>query len=97
LDILAAEDIFGPSVASSKGKTVHQGKPHVPSTVSPIPPDILLLYGKATLCINIMYVNKLAFLVTTSQHVKFSTIELLPNWREDINGTSLSNVLHLYW
>jgi hypothetical protein len=65
--------------------------------MSHIPPDILLLYGKVTICINIMYVNKLAFLVTTSQRVEFSTIELLPNRREDTNGTSLSNVMHLYW
>jgi hypothetical protein len=43
-----------------------------------------------------MYVNKLAFLVTISWHMKFSIIELLPNWREDTIGTSLSNVMHRY-
>jgi hypothetical protein len=43
-----------------------------------------------------MYVNKLAFLVTISRHVKFSTIELHRNQKEDTIGMSLSNVMCLY-
>jgi hypothetical protein len=60
-DIVAAEDLFGPDVHSLKGKTVRRGEKHVTSDVSPIPRDILSLHREVTLCVDIMYVNKLPF------------------------------------
>ena len=65
-DILAAEDIFGPDVHSLKGKTVRWTNPHVATSVTPIPADILSLYHSVTLCVDIMFMNKLPFLVTIS-------------------------------
>ena len=65
-DILVAEDIFGPNVSSLKGKTIHHTEAHVVSTITPVPPDILSLYHSITLYIDIMFVNKLPFLVTIS-------------------------------
>jgi hypothetical protein len=43
-----------------------------------------------------MFVNKLAFLVTTSHHIKFGMIELLTNPQEDTVGKSVLNVMSLY-
>ena len=40
-DILAAKDIFGPDLFSLKGKTIHRTEPHVVSSVTPMPTDIL--------------------------------------------------------
>ena len=83
-DILAAEDIFGPNVHSlKKGKTIQWTEAHVSSSVTPIPLDILSLYCSMTLCVNIMFVNKMPFLLMISQNIKFSTVELLLNWQED--------------
>ena len=65
-DILATEDILGPNVHSLKGRTVQQTKPHVSTLVTPVPPDILSLYRSITLCVDIMFVNKMPFLVTIS-------------------------------
>jgi hypothetical protein len=65
-DVVAAEDILGPSVDSLKGKTVRRGEEHVSSDILPVPRDILSLYRAVTLCVDIMYVNKLPFLVTIS-------------------------------
>ena len=81
-DVVAAEDIRGPSVASLKGKTVRKGEKHVAGDLSPIPPDILSLYHDVMLCTDIMYINKLPFLMTTSRHIKFITVELLANKQE---------------
>jgi hypothetical protein len=65
-DILAAEDIFGPNVHALKGKTVCHGELHVKSNISPVPRDILFLYREVTLCVDIMYVNKIPFLIMVS-------------------------------
>jgi hypothetical protein len=77
-DILAAEDILGPHVGSLKGKTAHFAEPHV-SNLLPIPCNILSLYRVVTLCIDIMYVNKIAFLITISRQITFAMIKLLAN------------------
>ena len=81
-DIVAAEDLFGPDVHSLKGKTVRR--------------DILSLHCVVTLCVDIMYVNKLPFLVTISRALKFGTIEFLTNRREDTIGQCIKNVMRLY-
>ena len=95
-DIVAAEDLFGPDVNSLRGKTVRRGEKHVTSDILPIPRDILSLYRELTLCVDIMYVNKLPFLVTISRAVKFGTIEFLTNRREDTIGQCIKNVMRLY-
>jgi Zinc knuckle len=92
-DILAAEDILRPCVDSLKGKTVRRGEDHVLSDLSPIPPDILDRYRHVTLCADIMYVNKLPFLVTTSRDLRFGTAEFLLNRQEDNVGHSI-NMVH---
>ena len=76
-DILAAEDILRPNALSLKEKTVQWTESHVSSLVTPLPPDILSLYHLVTLCMDIMFVNKMPFLVTISWNLKFGTTELL--------------------
>ena len=95
-DIITAEDIFGPSVDMLKGKTVCWGEEHVQLDLLPVPRDILLLYQMVTLCVDIMYVNKLPFLVMISRHIKFAMIELLSNHQMSTVGKSITNVMHLY-
>jgi hypothetical protein len=95
-DILAAEDILVLHVDSLKGKMVRFGEQHVRSDLLTISCDILYLYWEVTLCIDIMYVNKIAFLTTISRHIKFATIELLANRQEDMIRKCVTNVMRLY-
>ena len=78
-DVLAADDIFGPNLGSLKGKTVHRPNPHVSTYVDGIPPDLLNIHGNVTLCIDIMFINKIPFLVTISRDTKFGMVEALDN------------------
>ena len=75
-NIWAAEDIFGPNMHSLiKGKTIQHTKAHVSFLfVTPVPLDIRSLYHSMTLCINIMFINKLPF---SSQYPETSSLVLL--------------------
>ena len=76
-DIMAAEDILGTNLGSLKGKTVRSNGEHVSFSKQIIPPDILLKYKDVTLAMDIMFVNKLPFLLTLSRDIKFGTVEYL--------------------
>ncbi len=60
-----ANDLFGPNLGSLKGKTVHRPSPHVEAGIDPVPPAILTRHRDVTLAVDIMFVNKIPFLVTT--------------------------------
>ena len=62
-----AEDIFGPDVGSLKGKTVRRNTVHV-EDASPfvLPPNVIHNYKQITLCADIMFINKITFLMTIS-------------------------------
>jgi hypothetical protein len=76
-DIVAAEDIFGLNLGPLKGKTVRRKNTHVPSLVSDVPYDIIKTHRDVTLCFDIMFVNKVAFLVTVSRKIRFGTTEII--------------------
>jgi hypothetical protein len=95
-NILAAEDIFGPNMGSLKGKTVRSKNMHVPSLVADVPCDIVKMQRDVTLCFDIMFVNKIAFLVTVSRNLRFGTTERLLSRNSDVVGKALVTVLKFY-
>ena len=58
-DIHVAKDIYGPNLGSLKGKTVDRPNPHVSTGVDPVPHEILKLHKSITICIDIMFINKI--------------------------------------
>ena len=78
-DILAAEDISGLNLGYLKGKTVDRPNPHVSTGVDLVPHEILKLHKSITICIDIMFINKIPFFMTLSQNLKFGTVEALSN------------------
>ena len=79
ITILAVEDIFSVNLGSQKGKMVTHLNPHVKSGVDPVPPDILKVHCPITLTIDIMFINKIAFLIATPCNLHFGTMEAFPN------------------
>ena len=78
-DIQAAEDIYRPNLGALKGKTVDRPNPHVPAGVDHVPTSIMDVHHSVTLAIDVMFINKVAFLITTSQNLKFGTVEAISN------------------
>ena len=99
-DVEAAEHIFGPDIGSLKGKTTRRNPPVVESPITPITPiptNILKRYQKVTLCIDIMYVNRVAMLVSISRNIKFGTIEAIPNNKSGVILKSIQSIIQIYW
>ena len=96
-DVVIANKLFGPDAGALKGKTTRRGPPIIDS---PVPVDIthiLKYYGEVTLCIDLMYVNKVPLLVTLSRNVKFGMVEAVKDRKETTLMKSIATVVTLYW
>ena len=78
-DILRAEQIFGPDIGSLKGKTVRRQPPRVQVEEVGLPATIQEHYREVTLACDIMYVNKIPFLMSISRHIRFGTAQHITN------------------
>jgi hypothetical protein len=76
-DVANANTIFGPDLATLKGKTVRITPPPVATDYVQISKEIISLNRNVTLAIDIVFVNGLPFLVSISQKIKFTTVEYL--------------------
>ena len=65
-DVLTAKHIFGHDIGSLKGKTVRRQPPRVEVEEVSLPPTIQQHYQEVTLACDIMYVNKIPFLMSIS-------------------------------
>ena len=74
-----AKDIYGPNLGSLKGKTVRRTLPHLPSGVDPMPSELQKRHPGVTITMDILFINNMAFLLSTSRGLNFMTVESLPN------------------
>jgi hypothetical protein len=95
-DIKAAEDIFGLDVGSLKGKTVRRSPDAVRPELVEFPPDLLEQYRSITLTADIMFINRLPFLVSCSRKLKFGTAELLANREKKTILNALGKTIRIY-
>jgi hypothetical protein len=66
-DISAANHILGKNISALKGKTAYQQGTPVSGRTDGVPRGIQLRFQQAVLAIDIMFVNKIPFLVTISK------------------------------
>ena len=95
-DVEAAEQIFGQDIGSLKGKTTRRNPPIVDSPITSVLASILERYRNVTLCVDIMYVNRVAMLVSISRNIKFGTIEAIPNKKSATIVNGVTGIRQIY-
>jgi hypothetical protein len=79
-DIAAAEQLFRPNLGALKGKMVYQlVSLAIHGHIEGIPPSLRDQLQNMVMAVDIMFVNKIPFLVTYGHGVYFGTIENLKN------------------
>ena len=75
---------------------MRRNPPIIDSPVTTIPAGILKCYQKVTLCVDIMYVNRVAMLVSISRNIKFATIKAIPNNKSTMLMAGIKGILQIY-
>ena len=95
-DVRLMAEIIGPSVPGLKGKTVRNQKYGVQLDVVLVPKHVQDHYQEIILVFNIMHVNQIPFLITTSRHIYYHTASVLPSMNEDIIVSTLRALYKFY-
>jgi hypothetical protein len=95
-DVQLAEKIFGPDVATLKGKSTRRRPTAVTSDSIPIPPELIAAQHDVTLCIDDMFVNGEAFFTTISKNIRYRTAEWIKDLQFESHEKALRDVFKLY-
>ena len=95
-DINSAHKIFGRNVSILKQKTVREQPPLVTSEYIAIPKHIRDITQRITVAADVMLLNGLAFMVSVSHGLKFTTLEYMPRQTAPVLSQSLENIYELY-
>ena len=95
-DINHAEHIFGKDLGSIVGKTTRAKPQHVVTDQVLIPPDIMIFHRNVILSADIMYIDRVPFLLTISRDIQFTTVERLVDKRTTSLEKGLLKVCGLY-
>ena len=92
-DVKNARLIFGPDITSLKGKSVRLNPDSVVTDYVEIPREVLHSRKELEVSTDIMFINKLPFLVRISRRLKFTTIDYLPSKNKVALVTSINKIV----
>jgi hypothetical protein len=94
-NIKVANNIFGPDIATLKVKTVCNTPMPVLTEYVDIQKEIIELNKYVTLAVDIMFVNKLDFMISAARKLKFTTSAYLPRRTKPMLVKSLKNMFNI--
>ncbi len=95
-DVENANRIFGPDLANHRGEMIRTKPEHVRIEYVQIPPDFVELHKYVTLVADVMLVNGLLFLVTSSRGISLVTIEYIKSRTAKRLVHTLERVFRIY-
>jgi len=96
-DIICAEDILGPNLGSLKGKTTRKTPDRVTlHALENLPSELLSEHRNVTIMVDIMYINGIPFIMTTSRAIHFGTAEMIKNETKSTIIKSLQQIINTY-
>jgi hypothetical protein len=96
-DAINAHAIFGRDLGSIQGKTTRRKlKAVISAAANNLPKEIMLHYRDITLCIDIMFVNKIPFFLSISRNIRFITAEVLDNRKHATLVAALQRIHGIY-
>jgi hypothetical protein len=95
-DIKNAEDIYEPDIAVLKGKTVRKKPIQVKENFIQIPKELKQAHKNVKISADVLFVNKIPILVTISENIGFTTVEILPSRKIKVLAKAFDNVIELY-
>jgi hypothetical protein len=95
-DAKVANKIWGPDIASLKGKTAQKTPLPVTTDIIEVPKEIREIHHFVTLSIDVFFVNKIPFLITLSQKICFTTVTHLANRKIPTIFTAFKSIFSYY-
>ncbi len=95
-DVHNPHPIFGPDLASIRGKTVQCKPEQVVTDYPKIPRDFFMHHNRGTLVADMMFVNLVLFLVSTSRNISLITIKHAPDQKASKLGYLLKHIGRVY-
>ena len=95
-DVKNAKLGFGPDITSLKGEKVRRKPASVVTDYVEITREILESRKELEVSTDIMFINKLPFLVSISQRLKFTTIDHLSSKKKIALVTSINKIVSYY-
>ncbi|KAG7364548.1 reverse transcriptase RNA-dependent DNA polymerase [Nitzschia inconspicua] len=95
-DINLAEKIYGPDVATIKGKATRTRPIPVVNDIIEIPKELIAAQHDVEMSIDTLFVNSMPFLATISHNIKYRTCNFVPSRRMMDYRSVLAKVVLLY-
>jgi len=85
-----------PNIGSLQGKTTCKKSSNIVTTMHELPTKIIERHRNFTLETDIMYVNKIPFVITISQSIHFCTTELIKDEKSATIAMAIKQVMQIY-